>query len=89
MAMMAQNFYNVGSRGSSTGSSKNYNCYPKKRSNIKGFRALGSRGSSISNFSAEKKKVEYKKQKREIKIIICGYEIKNTATHCYPYAPKH
>ena len=53
-AMTALNFCNTGSRGSSTGSSKIHNCYPRKHSNHKGLTALGSRGSSTSNFSAEK-----------------------------------
>jgi len=52
-----------GSRGSSTGSSKNYCCYPRKHKSGKGFRALGSRGSSSSNFSAEKIKLGSESEK--------------------------
>lgn len=52
--MTALNSCNPGSRGSSTGSSLFHNCYPQKALCRKGFRPLGSRGSSTSNFSAEK-----------------------------------
>lgn len=44
--MTALNFCDPGSRGSSTGSSKIHNCYLQKALCHKGFRSLGSRGSS-------------------------------------------
>ena len=56
MAMTALIFYQQGSSGSSTGSSKILCCYPPKVSNHKGFGAFGSKGSSSSNFLEKKNK---------------------------------
>ena len=78
--MTVLNFCVPGSRGSSTGSSKNKYCYPLKCPQANGFKPLGRRGSSSPNFLAESKKV-CRKYRVGTKIITqCENEIKTSAT---------
>nr|DAR90253.1 MAG TPA: hypothetical protein [Caudoviricetes sp.] len=77
---MVRIFCNSGSRGSSTGSSKNYCCYPRKHKSGKGFRALGSRGSSSSNFSAKKIKLGSESEKCIQGLFPVGINPASTAT---------
>jgi len=66
--------------GSSTGSSNFHNCYQGKASKHKGFKALGSNGSSDFN-SWAKFSLKVWTRYMWLKIIkICGYGIRFTAT---------
>lgn len=81
--MTELNFCDPGSRGSSTGSSKNHNCYPQKALCHKGFRGVGSRGNSTSNFSAEKRFVRKHVLDLGTRIVFCGHKHGYNCYLCY------
>ena len=71
-----------GSRGSSTGSRTFEYCYPRECPRDKAFGALGSKGSSTSDFLAESQKL-CKGITKGTNITDCGNELENSATRCY------